>query len=425
MAVLESGFDFEGPAMFKVQQHFDDDKVNRDQIHSVIRDQFHGEPIKNRIRPGMKIAVAVGSRGIRHIDFIVHTVIDLLHEFGAKPFIVPAMASHGGGEAEGQRKVLGNYGITEETMGAPINASMETIDLGTVDGVPVYFSKTAFESDLIIPVCRIKPHTDFKGPIESGIYKMLCIGLGKHKGASTIHSAGYAAFPTLIPNAGQLIIDNAPVGLAVSVVENSYDEVENVYVIPKELIPTEEPKLLQKAKHLMAKINIDPIDLLIVDELGKNISGEGMDPNVTGRSPVPGVPFEGISTIHRIAVLDLTEETHGNATGIGMADLTTKRCFEKIDLPVTYANVLTAGLFESAKIPVMLENDREVVGVGLKSATLVPPKVARVVRIKNTLHLSEFWVSEIIAKELSDNPKFTVTNDIQPFRFNQDGNFSW
>jgi hypothetical protein len=422
MAVLESGFDFESPIMYKVQQSFDDRMLDKTQIEHVLREQFHNEAIKNLIKPNMKIAVAVGSRGIRHISFIVRTVIDLFRELGAKPFIVPAMASHGGGEAEGQRNVLANYGITEETMGVPINPSMETVELGNADGVPIHFSKVALESDFIVPVCRIKPHTDFKGPIESGVFKMLCIGLGKHKGASTIHSAGFAAFPTLIPAAGQYVLDHVPVGLAVCVVENSYDEVENVYVIPKERIPAEEPVLLEKAKRLLPRINVDPIDLLIIDQLGKDISGEGMDPNVTGRSPVPGVLFEGTSTIHRIAVLDLTEETHGNATGIGMADLTTIRCFEKVDLQVTYANVLTAGLFQSAKIPVMLENDRQVLAVGLKAATQVPSSKARVVHIRDTLHLSEFWVSEIIAKELNNNPQFIVSDDRRPFAFDSEGN---
>lgn len=425
MALLESGFGFESPMMYKVRQKFDDRMLNQPQIQQVLIDQIQNELPLNTITPNMKIAVAVGSRGIRHISFIVRTVIDLLKEKGAVPFIVPAMASHGGGEAEGQRKVLENYGITEDSMGVPIDSSMETVELGSVTGVPIHFSKTALESDLIIPVCRIKPHTDFKGPIESGVFKMLCIGLGKHKGASTIHSSGFAKFPQLIPAAGQFILERTPVGFAVCVVENGYDEVENIYVLSRNEIPIEEPLLLEKAKKLMPKINIDPIDLLIVDQLGKDISGEGMDPNVTGRSPVPGVPFEGTSTIHRIAVLDLTEETHGNATGIGMADLITKKCFNKVDFQATYANVLTAGLFQSAKMPVTLENEQEVLAVGLKACTRIPTHKARVVRIKDTLHLSEFWVSEIIAKELYNHPNFTVTSEKRPFTFDVHGNLEW
>lgn len=425
MAVLEGGFDFESPMMYKVQQQFETSMLEKDQIYYVLRQQFYEDDVRQLIHPQMKIAVAVGSRGIRHISFIVRTVIDLLKELGAEPFIVPAMASHGGGEEEGQRNVLFHYGITEETMGVPIHASMETVELGTANGVPIHFSRTAQESDLIIPVCRIKPHTDFKGPIESGVHKMLCIGLGKHKGASAIHNAGFAAFPALIPAAGQLIMDNSPIGPAVCVVENSYDEVENVYVIPKERIPAEEPRLLEKAKRLLAKINIDPIDFLLVDRLGKDISGEGMDPNVTGRSPIPGVVFEGVPAISRIAVLDLTEETHGNATGIGMADLTTSRCFQKVDFKVTYANAVTSGVFESAKMPVMLANDREVLAVGLKAATRIPIHKARVVRIQDTLHLSELWVSEAIAKELIGQPQFTVTNEKRPFTFDPEGNLEW
>ncbi|WP_367760668.1 lactate racemase domain-containing protein [Ammoniphilus sp. 3BR4] len=424
MAILENGLEFDSPMMNKVYQHFDPAMLDRGEIRSVLQKQIYQPHIRNSIRPKMKIALAVGSRGIRHLSFIVRTVIEILHDLGASPIIVPAMGSHGGGTPEGQRNVLSSYGITEETMGVPIDPSMETLELGEVQGVPIHFSKAALESDLIIPICRIKPHTDFKGPIESGVYKMLSIGLGKHKGAASIHRAGFPSFSTLIPGAGQFITDHAPVVFSVAVVENSYDEVENIYVIPKDRIAMEEPKLLAKAKSLLAKINISPIDFLIVDQIGKDISGEGMDPNVTGRSVFP-VAFEDVSAIKRIAVLDLTEETHGNATGIGMADLTTMRCFKKINLQVTYANVITAGLFGSAKMPLLLENDREVLAVGLKSATLVAPQQARVVRIKNTLQLTEFWVSEAIINQLLTMNHFTITDEKRPFTFDSEGNLDW
>jgi hypothetical protein len=424
MAILESGFDFDSPMMVKVHQHFDSTRIDKEEIKQILRDKIYAPEIKKLIKPDMKIALAVGSRGIRHLDFIVRTVVDILRELGAKPFIVPSMGSHGGATSEGQRGVLSNYGITEETMGIPIESSMETLELGVVNDVPVHISKPAYESDMIIPICRVKPHTDFKGPIESGIYKMLAIGLGKHKGAATIHRAGFPAFATLIPSIGEFIVNHAPVGFAVTIIENSYDDVESVHIVPKELISTEEPKLLIRAKKMLAKINIDPIDLLIVDQIGKDISGEGMDPNVTGRSPA-AISFEDVSNIKRIAVLDLTEETHGNASGIGMADLTTMRCFKKIDLKVTYANVITAGVFQSCKIPMMLENDKEVLAVGLKAATLIPPDKARVVRIQDTLHLSEFWVSENIAEELANDSRFTVTNERRPFTFDAEGNLTW
>jgi hypothetical protein len=424
MAILEGGLDFDSPIMVKVHQHFDSTRIDQTEIRQILRDRICDPAIKRMIRPDMNIALAVGSRGIRHLDFIVRTVVDILREMGAKPFIVPSMGSHGGATPEGQKGVLRNYGITEETMGIPIEASMETLELGVVDDVPVYISRPAYESDLIIPICRVKPHTDFKGRVESGIYKMLAIGLGKHKGAATIHKAGFPAFATLIPKIGQFIADHAPVGFAVSIIENSYDEVESVHIVPKERIATEEPKLLMRAKQLLAKINIDPIDLLIVDQIGKDISGEGMDPNVTGRSPA-GVAFEDVPQIKRIAVLDLTKETHGNASGIGMADVTTRRCFEKIDLQVTYANVITAGVFDSCKIPMILENDKELLAVGLKAATLTPPDQARVVRIQDTLHLSEFWVSANIAESLKHDPRFTITNERRPFTFDENGNLTW
>ncbi|WP_029421344.1 lactate racemase domain-containing protein [Alicyclobacillus macrosporangiidus] len=424
MPILESGLDFESPVMVKVQQHFPADHMSRDEIYSSLRQQCADPRIRSKVKAGAKVAVAVGSRGIAELKFVVRTVIDWLKEQGTIPFIVPAMGSHGGGTSDGQRLVLEQYGITEDDMAVPIDASMDTVQLGVVDGAPVYFSKAAYHADLVVPICRVKPHTDFKGPIESGVFKMLSIGLGKHKGAAALHSLGFRAFPTLIPNVGQFIIDHAPIGFSVCIVENGYDDVATVQVVPAELTAEEEPKLLQLSKQLLPKINVDDIHLLIVDQIGKNISGEGMDPNITGRSPLP-ISHEGVPRIDRIAVLDLTEETHGNATGIGMADLTTVRCFRKIDLSTTYANVITAGLFNSAKIPVMLQNDREVIAVGLKSATTVEPPKARVVRIRDTLHLGEFWVSEVIAEELRHDHRFTVTNERKPFLFDEQGNLTW
>lgn len=424
MAILESGNQFESPMMVKVQQQFDSTKIDENQIIDSLFEQIFTNNIKKLIKPDMKIALAVGSRGIKHLDLTVHTVIKILKELGAKPFIVPAMGSHGGATAEGQADVLNHYGISEKTMDVPIVTSMETIELGTVDGVPVHFSKTALDSDMIIPICRIKPHTDFKGPIESGIYKMLAIGLGKHKGAATLHKAGFAAFHKLIPSIGQYIVEQAPIGFAVSILENSYDEVDSIHVVPGDMIGSIEPQLLKKARAMLAMININPIDFLIVDQIGKNISGEGMDPNVTGRSPAE-ITFEGAPDIKRIAVLDLTHDTQGNASGLGMADLTTKRCFNKIDFASTYANVVTAGVFQSSKIPMILENDQEAIAVGLKAATLIPIEEARIVRIKDTLHLSELWVSENILKDLEGDSRFSITNEKRPFTFDVEGNLTW
>ena len=424
MDILESGMDFESPMMVKVKQTFDATNLDESQIIDSITEQMSKEHIKQLIKPGMKIAIAVGSRGIKHLDVTVKTVVNRLNELGAKPFIVPAMGSHGGATAEGQAEVIDHYGISEETMNVPILSSMETVVLGSVNGIPVHFSKTAIDSDLIIPVCRVKPHTDFKGPIESGIYKMLAIGLGKHKGAATLHRAGFAAFPELIPAIGQYIVEHAPVGFAVATIENSYDDVDSIHIVPGDRISTIEPELLKRARKTLAMININPVDLLIVDQIGKNISGEGMDPNVTGRSP-EGISYAGAPDIKRIVVLDLTEETDGNASGLGMADITTRKCFNKINLAPTYANVATAGVFDSAKIPMILDNDKEAIAVGLKAATLLPIEQTRIVRILDTLHLSEFWVSESILPDLENDPNFIITNEKRPFSFDQEGFLTW
>ncbi len=424
MVALAGGIDFESPVMVKVKQHFECPTLGFSEIEDSVQKQFLRPEIKDKVKPGMKVAIAVGSRGIAKLSFVVKQTIQLLREFGANPVIVPAMGSHGGATAEGQQSVLAGYGITEDEMGVPVLPSMETVQLGTFDGVPVYFSKVAYECDLIVSVCRVKPHTDFRGEVESGAYKMLTIGLGKHLGAATLHSAGYARFPKLIPGIGQFIVDHAPVGFAVCIIENSFDDVGAVEVLAADAIAVEEPKLLKLAKDYLPKFNIDTIDLLIVDELGKNISGQGMDPNITGRSPF-GLEYSGTPQIDRIAVLDLTEETHGNATGIGVADFITVDCFNKIDLQATYANTITAGAFGSAKMPMMLANDKELLAVALKAATLTPPNAARIVRIKDTLHLGEFWVSEVIATDLEEDSRFSVTSEHRPLTFDTNGKLTW
>lgn len=424
MPILESGFAFSSPLMVKVHQKLVGPTLTADAIRQQLEEQFQLPAIQTRLRPGMRVAVAVGSRGIDQLSRIVRQTVSALKERGAEPVIVPAMGSHGGGTAAGQEAVLATYGITPENMGAPIDARMDTIELGRVQDVPIYFSRVAYEADLIVPVCRIKPHTDFKAPIESGICKMLVIGLGKHKGASSIHRAGMPRFGSLIPEAADFILHQAPVGFAVAIVENGHDQVGMVQVVPQSRILEEEPKLLAIAKDLLPTLGIDTIDVLVVNRIGKNISGEGMDPNVTGRSPT-AVSFPHTPTIGRVVVLGLTEETHGNASGIGLADLIPQRCYAQIDRTVTYTNVITAGLFDSGKMPIVLDTDQEVMAVALKAATLVDPEQARVVRIEDTLHLEEFWVSDVIAEELRVQDRFEITHETRRFTFDAEGNVLW
>jgi|BEDMetMinimDraft_2_1075160.scaffolds.fasta_scaffold04985_2 hypothetical protein len=424
MPILESGFSFQSPTMFKVQQELRGATLSRNEIRAALAREWERPDIASRIRPGMRVALGVGSRGINHLALLVHTTIELLRARGARPFIVPAMGSHGGGTAAGQREVLQAYGITEEAMGVPIDDRMDTVELGTVDGVPVYFSRAALEADLIVPICRVKPHTSFKASIESGYCKMLVIGFGKHRGASTIHRLGMQHFGTVIPRVATFIRDHAPVGPGVAVVENGRDETAVVEIITPERMLEDEARLLALAKSYLPTIGIDPIDVLIVDRIGKNISGAGMDPNVTGRSDTP-VKFPDTPTIRRIVVLGLTEETHGNATGIGLADIITRRCYEQIDWPVTYTNVVTAGSFQAAKIPMILDTDEQALAVALKAASPVEPPDARVVRIADTLHLETLWVSSRVAEDIRGNPRFTVTDETRTLSFDASGNLTW
>ncbi|MCL8209293.1 MAG: DUF362 domain-containing protein [Actinomycetia bacterium] len=424
MPILESGFTFTSPTMVKVHQELRGATLSRNEIRAALAREWERPEVAGRIRPGMRIALGVGSRGISNLALVVHTTIEILKARGANPFIVPAMGSHGGGTSEGQREVLAAYGITEASMGVPIDDRMDTVELGEVDGLPVHFSRAAMEADLIVPVCRVKPHTDFKATIESGYCKMLVIGFGKHRGASTVHRLGMQNFGTVIPKVATFIRDHAPVGPGVALVENGHDETALVEIITPERMLDDEARLLALAKSYLPTIGIDPIDVLIVDRIGKNISGAGMDPNVTGRSGTPA-EFPDTPTIGRIVVLGLTEETHGNATGIGLADIITRRCYEQIDWPVTYTNVVTAGSFEAAKIPMVLDTDQAALAVALKAALPVDPEQARVVRIPDTLHLETLWVSRPVADELRSNPRFTVTGETRTLSFDAAGNLTW
>jgi hypothetical protein len=388
--------------MIKVKQKFEVKEITN--VEEVVDREMNQEKIKSLIKPGMKIAVAVGSRGICNLDRIVKRVIDDIKMIGGEPFIVPAMGSHGGATAEGQKDILYNYGINEEKMGVEVISCMDVVEVGkTEDGVPVYVDKTAYEADMIVPVGRVKVHTDFKGPIESGMCKMLAIGLGKHKGCSTLHSQGFVSFPKLIPEVGEIILNNSKVGFGVAIVENAHDTTAEIKVLVASEIMTEEPKLLEKSKKWMPKIMIPEIDVLIVEKIGKDISGGGMDPNITGRT-TRGI-IDGFTgpKIQRIVVLGLTEHTHGNATGIGLADFTTKEVVDQIDYIALYANTIASGNPEAGRIPIALDTEREAIIAGISCCTKIDKNNPKIVRIKDTLSLENIWVSEnlldIISKE--------------------------
>lgn len=395
-SLVAGGLDVTFPSGAYVRQKFGGPAVPsaRDEV---LRG-FSRPEVLERIRPGMRIAVGVGSRGIKCIREVTKATVDFLKERGAEPFIVPTMGSHGGATPEGQMTVLAQYGITPESMGVPFEPEMDVALLGeTASGAPVYFSRAALAADGVIPIGRVKPHTSFRGRIESGIYKMLAIGFGKHQGAAALHSFGFERFAQLIPEVGDFILSRVNVVAAVAIVENAREDPALIEVLLPEEVPSREPELLEKARAWMGRILFDEFDVLIVDEIGKDISGDGMDPNVTGRFSLPFM--SGGPRVQKIAVLDLTEETHGNANGIGAADVTTQAVLDKIDFVQTYTNAITSTVLSVAKLPIVMPTKRAAVALCLKTLNGVRPEEARIVRIKNTLELEEIWISDPLLKE--------------------------
>ncbi len=365
-----------------------------------------------RIRAGDIVAVGAGSRGIANIDVIVGATVAWLRNLGARPFVFPAMGSHGGGTSEGQLSVLEHYGITETTMGCPVRATMDVVQVGEALGLPVWLDRLAAEADWIGLVNRIKPHTDFKGSIESGLFKMMTIGLGKHKGAIQYHRANiHHGYETVITAVGREMLQKARIGFGVGIVENGYDETGHIEAFNAEDLEAGERRLLKDAREWMARLPFSPIDVLIVEEIGKNISGAGMDTNVIGRPSNPHEPFPNNPKILWIAALDLTEESYGNATGIGNADFTTRRLVDKIDMKPTLINCITACAPNGAKVPATYDTDRDAIETALSCIGLTPPEKARVIRIKNTLMLGEIYVSEAYEPELAKRPDLKPLSD--------------
>lgn len=382
---------FSLPVFFRVRQIFP-----RPLVEDIPR-AVEGElcKLRERVVPGARIAVTAGSRGIRNIAVILREVCRVLRGWGASPFLVAAMGSHGGGTESGQREVLASLGITEESVGAEIVATTDVVELGvTASGLPVYCDRVAWESDGILVVNRVKPHTSFRGPVESGLLKMLCVGLGKARGASLFHEAGPAGMAQRVLEMGRVFLASGKVVGGLAIVENAYDETARLVALAPEEIESREPSLLQEARDLMPRIPVGEADLLVVKWMGKNYSGTGMDTNVIGRFQLEGLPEPERPRFRRIAVLDISPESEGNATGIGLADFTTRRLVEKIDRASTYLNCLTTGFVHRAKIPMYFDRDVEIFEAAARSLGVEDGRALRVVCIENTLHVEEFWVSE-------------------------------
>ncbi len=410
------------PGMMRIRQRF--------QVPGVadLKSAIHGEvlsmDLSEKVQRGQSVAIPVGSRGVGNIASIIKTLVDELKGYGLKPFIVPAMGSHGGGTAEGQREIIESYGVTEGFVGAPIRSSMEVVEVGkTEDGVPVYFDRHANEADHTIVVNRIKPHPEFFGPTESGLLKMLLIGLGKHRGAQAYHRViTHYGFEHLIRTGNQVVLEACNVLFGLAIVENQRHETALIEAIEPGRLFEREPELLKKAKECMARIPFEDADLLIVDEIGKNICGSGLDTNVVGRKRYLHVASEHESPkIRRIFVRDLTDETHGNAIGIGIAEFALSRAVDKMDRRATYINCITADGPAAASIPVHFDTDREVLDAALTTIGRSDPEQARVIRIRNTLELEQILVSEAYREEVEKNPDLSFLGESGELELSSEG----
>jgi hypothetical protein len=411
------------PRMMCIRQHFDAPMLQ--DVPGAIRQELAKLPLSTRIRPGDSVALTVGSRGIANMALIIKILVEELKVQGAKPFIVPAMGSHGGGTAEGQRAIVEAYGVTEDFTGAPINATMEVVQVGSIDdGIPVFFDKYAHEADHVAIVARIKPHTDFSGEIESGLHKMMLIGLGKHRGASLYHQAfAHYSFDHIVRSVGQTVIENCNILLGLAIVENQFDETALIKAVAPEEFLEREKELLILAKKLIPRLPFQQVDLLIVDQIGKDVSGTGMDTNVIGRKDyLYPCSEEVFPKVTRIYVRDLTRKTHGNATGIGIADYTHTRLVNKTDFDSTYINCLTGDNPKAAAIPVHYNTDSKVLDVALKTVGYVQPENARVIRIRHTLDLKEIMVSEAYQAEMKGRDDLEIIEPVQEMSFGEDGN---
>jgi len=408
MLLNQEELKLELPAMYRVSQEFD--RTEAADPACMVRQELNKKEIRSQIRQGARIALLVGSRGICHLPEIVFAAGETLREFGAEPFIIPSMGSHGGATAEGQSKVLESYGITSESMKMDILSSMDTIWIGKVDGADIYIDKLAANADMIVPIGRVKPHTDFHGPIESGLCKMLTIGLGNQKGCSSLHQQGFINFPHLIPDAARLVMTKVNVAFGLAIVENSYDRTYMIEAVRPEKIFQREPELLDIAREKMPKIMLNDIDVLVIQELGKDISGAGMDPNITGRT-TKGAVETGGAKIQRIVVCALTAASHGNACGIGLADYILASCDRQVDWKATAINAISSGNPEAARRPVCVSTVKEGIICALKTCVDIDYDSLKIAIIKNTLDLSAIVVSEALLPEVLDNKNMKILGE--------------
>ena len=420
---IAGGLNIDLPKMARVEQSFVNQPIP--DIEAAVFAEINRAEIAATIKPGASIAIGVGSRGIANLEAITRATVSAIRSLGGNPFIFPSMGSHGGATAEGQTGVLAGYGITEARVGAPIRATMDTILVSTMaDGTRLYMDKYAHEADGVIVINRIKPHTDFKGAIESGLIKMIVIGMGKIQGATIMHTEhGMINFADALPPAAVELVNNIPFLFGLGLVEDGYENTAIIEAVPGHQLIEREQVLQARAKEMMARLPFPEIDVLIVEQMGKDISGAGIDPNVIGRGTRAAYGFNHPS-ITKVVVLDLTDTTKGNACGLGLADVITSALFKKIDFEYTYANVITSAYLDAGAIPLVMPTESAAVCVAVKTTPRVKPANARIVHIRDTLTLGTIRVSEALLPQVAADERLSQIGDLEPVTFDSSGKLS-
>ncbi|MEN6316176.1 MAG: hypothetical protein ABFD25_18235 [Clostridiaceae bacterium] len=418
--VIEGMDEVRIPKMVRIAQKYDPYHIT--DIAGHVAGQMNNNIGNKSWYDGKSIAITAGSRGIPHLDIILRTVCGILKSWGATPFIIPAMGSHGGGTAEGQAEMLAGYNITGQSIGVPVRSSMETVRYGTIEGVPLYCDKYAFEADGIVILNKIKPHTDFRGEIESGLCKMIAIGIGKHKGASAFHTLGFGKFAGLLPQVAQKFIDSAPVAFGVGIVQNAYDDICNIDVVEPDGIIAKDKELLKIAKNKIASFKFKELDVLVIDEIGKNISGFGHDPNIVGRINSGLSGFSDILHLQKLFIRGLTEETHHNGCGIAAADVTTRSCLNQIDWDVLWTNMITSTQLNGGRIPLYMNNDYDALRLAIRTCNDISYEKVKLARIKNTLCMFEIEISQSLYEEIRGNSEVEYLDGPYEMKFDSENN---
>lgn len=409
------------PKVYRVKQIFDDSHIKTEDISKVILENLSLKDIK--IKAGMTVAITAGSRGIANMPLILKTLVDFVYSQGGKPYLVATMGSHGGATSDGQRKILEGFKITEDTMGCPIKSSMETVSVGlNEEGVEVFASKDVLDADGVIVCNRIKPHTCFRGPFESGLMKMMAIGIGKQFGADHCHKEGFQNMAKNVALFGKTVMKAIPLICGVAILENAFDKTHELVVMHPHEIEKLEPDYLKKAINLLPKIYAPECEVLVCDTIGKNFSGSGMDSNITGTFVTPYASGGLVS--QRVAVLDLSDESHHNATGSGMAHVTTRRFFDKIDFEQTYPNVLTSTVIENVRIPMVMKNDKQAIQACLRTCTGYQSEHPRLIRISNSLEIGTIYMSYHYLDMIEKSDNLMLDSELMDLPFDQDGHLT-